>query len=201
MAMRAPVVESPWADQTKKSTRFMAGTSRGSLDSYRFATSTHVIVPCPNSTGCSPDHTMTPRLRVLISSTDSAYPPSQPTHVNSARPTPLKTPSFEGEVSVWVKGYAGDLAGQDEGAYFAGRGDMTYGIVVRGEWGAVLVYSWPTPSPITHQSLRSRARSCSTPGRFLEPITADDLLFGNTFEHPIKNSLPWGTAIATKFIL
>lgn len=37
-----------------------------------------------------------------------------------------------------------------------------------------------------------------TPGRYLDGVNGDDLIFGNVFERPIRNSLPWGTAIATK---
>lgn len=38
-------------------------------------------------------------------------------------------------------------------------------------------------------------------GKFLEDLTADEVVFGNTFERPIKDSLPWGTSVATKFML
>lgn len=37
-------------------------------------------------------------------------------------------------------------------------------------------------------------------GRFLKPTSADDIMFGNVFEKPIRDSLPWGTAIAMRFI-
>ena len=35
-------------------------------------------------------------------------------------------------------------------------------------------------------------------GRFLKPVSADDVLFGNTFDRPLK--LPWGTTAALKFM-
>jgi hypothetical protein len=35
-------------------------------------------------------------------------------------------------------------------------------------------------------------------GRFLHPISADDVLFGNTFDRPLK--LPWGSGAALKFM-
>ncbi|KAH0580562.1 hypothetical protein H2248_002055 [Termitomyces sp. 'cryptogamus'] len=35
-------------------------------------------------------------------------------------------------------------------------------------------------------------------GRFLEPISADDVLFGNTFDRPLI--LPWGSGAALKFM-
>ena len=37
-------------------------------------------------------------------------------------------------------------------------------------------------------------------GKFLEDLTADEVVCGNTFERPIKDSLPWGTSVATKFM-
>jgi len=37
-------------------------------------------------------------------------------------------------------------------------------------------------------------------GKFLEDVDADQVLWGNVFEHPIRDNLPWGTAIATKFM-
>ena len=35
-------------------------------------------------------------------------------------------------------------------------------------------------------------------GRFLVPTSADDILFGNTFDMPLK--LPWGTNTLLKFM-
>ena len=35
-------------------------------------------------------------------------------------------------------------------------------------------------------------------GRFLRPISADDILFGNTFDRPLR--LPWGAGAALKFM-
>ena len=75
-----------------------------------------------------------PRLRVRVSSPTSAYPPTQLQPVNSPTPTPLKTPHFDGEVSVWVKDFTGDEKKGDGHEYFEsdGRGSMTYAIVIRG---------------------------------------------------------------------
>ncbi|KAL1411353.1 hypothetical protein Q8F55_002304 [Vanrija albida] len=111
---------------------------------------------------------MAPKLRVLISSNGAAYPPTAVCAVNAATPTAVRTAAFEGEISVFVKGFAGEGGAGDGAAYFGERGDMTYGIVVR--------------------------------GRYLDNPTGDDILFGNVFEHPVRDSLPWGTSIATKFM-
>ncbi|KAG6848131.1 hypothetical protein C0991_000924, partial [Blastosporella zonata] len=35
-------------------------------------------------------------------------------------------------------------------------------------------------------------------GRFLQPVSADDVLFGNTFDRPL--GLPWGSGAALKFM-
>jgi hypothetical protein len=35
-------------------------------------------------------------------------------------------------------------------------------------------------------------------GRFLRPTSADDVIFGNTFDRPLK--LPWGSSAALKFM-
>ncbi|KAI9441281.1 hypothetical protein H4582DRAFT_1931539 [Lactarius indigo] len=40
--------------------------------------------------------------------------------------------------------------------------------------------------------------SIQVQGRFLRPISADDVLFGNTFDRPLK--LPWGSSAALKFM-
>ncbi|WVQ99751.1 hypothetical protein IAU59_006893 [Kwoniella sp. CBS 9459] len=37
-------------------------------------------------------------------------------------------------------------------------------------------------------------------GKFKQEFNADDVLFGNVFEKPIRDNLPWGTSIATKFM-
>lgn len=76
---------------------------------------------------------MAPQLRVIVSSPSSAYPPSQSLTVNSGTPTPLKTPHFEGDLSVWIKNYEGENKGGDGDEYFSKRENMTYAIVVRGE--------------------------------------------------------------------
>jgi hypothetical protein len=77
---------------------------------------------------------MAPKLRVVISSPSSSYPPHQSISVNSPKPTPFKTPSFEGEISVWIKNYEGDHKGGEGDEYFNSpdRTGMTYAIVIRG---------------------------------------------------------------------
>lgn len=126
---------------------------------------------------------MAPKLRVLIS-TNTSYPPTTLAHVNAEHPVRVQNDKFEGEISVFVKDFTGEGKAGEGDAFFGPRAGQTYGIIVRG------VYGWATP----------RVADWLTLGRFLEPVNGDDLLFGNVFEEPIKDSLPWGTAIATKFM-
>ena len=35
-------------------------------------------------------------------------------------------------------------------------------------------------------------------GRFLDEVDTDELVFGNLFQKPIRDQLPWGTSIAIK---
>ncbi|BEI84095.1 hypothetical protein CcaverHIS002_0406990 [Cutaneotrichosporon cavernicola] len=108
-----------------------------------------------------------PKLRVLIS-TSTAYPPSTQCVVNGP-PARVRTEHFEGEISVFIKGFESDGDEGDEGeAFFSSRPELTYALVVR--------------------------------GRYLDNVGGDDLVFGNVFERPIRDSLPWGTAIATRFM-
>lgn len=37
-------------------------------------------------------------------------------------------------------------------------------------------------------------------GRFLDEPMGDEVVFGNVFEKPIRDSLPWGTSVAVKFM-
>lgn len=72
------------------------------------------------------------KLRVLVS-TNKAYPPTTLAHVNAEHPTRIKTDKFDGEISVFVKDFAGEGKAGDGEAFFGPRNDQTYGIVVRGE--------------------------------------------------------------------
>ncbi|XAO27376.1 hypothetical protein I312_106229 [Cryptococcus bacillisporus CA1280] len=106
----------------------------------------------------------------VLVSSSSAYPPTAPITVNSSTPTPISTPGFEGNVWVFVKDYAGDHKEGDGKEYFEEGG--------RGGMTYGIVVK----------------------GKFLEDLTADEVVFGNTFERSIKDSLPWGTSVATKFM-
>lgn len=78
---------------------------------------------------------MAPVLKILHPKGDTPYPPVEPVRVNSTKPIPIKTNGFDGEMSVWVKGFHGFENQGDGMEYFSekGREGMTYGIVVRGK--------------------------------------------------------------------
>lgn len=131
---------------------------------------------------------MAPTLKVLLPTSGSAYPPTEPSQVNSVKAIPIETPGFKGEISIWVKDYNGLHKKGDGHEYFEqnGRKNNTYAVIAKGEW---------------KESHRRCYRLMTlSAGRFLKPISADDILFGNVFEKPIRDSLPWGTSIAMKFM-
>ncbi|ODN97946.1 hypothetical protein I350_07583 [Cryptococcus amylolentus CBS 6273] len=114
---------------------------------------------------------MAPKLRVLVSTPDSpGYPPTTPIPVNSPSPSPLSTPGFEGHIWVFVKDYSGAHLAGDGAEYFAEEGREGM------TYGIVVK------------------------GRFREEVGGDEVVFGNVFEKPIRDSLPWGTSVATKFM-
>ncbi|KAG5650490.1 hypothetical protein H0H81_012061 [Sphagnurus paluster] len=110
-----------------------------------------------------------PRLRVLAGT--SAQPDAL-TPIRTGHTVRLASLRFEGELVVHIKGLD-DGDGQGQGTsrseeYFA-----------RPERVGV---TW----------------SIQVRGRFLQPVSADDVLFGNTFDRPL--GLPWGSGAALKFM-
>ncbi|WWC62235.1 uncharacterized protein I303_104831 [Kwoniella dejecticola CBS 10117] len=106
----------------------------------------------------------------VLVSTQQGYPPSTPCAVNSAEPTKINTDGFEGDLWVFIEGYNGDLNKGQEDAYFKVKGREGM------SYGIVVR------------------------GKYKKPFNADQLVFGNVFEKPIRDNLPWGTSIATKFM-
>ncbi|WWC69869.1 uncharacterized protein I206_103812 [Kwoniella pini CBS 10737] len=113
---------------------------------------------------------MSPKLRVLISSNGVGYPPTTPCSVNSPNPTKIETDGFSGNIWIFIKGYNGDLNQGDGKEYFEVKGRESM------SYGIVVR------------------------GKFKQSFNADQLVFGNVFENSIKDNLPWGTSIATKFM-
>ncbi|KAF8966559.1 hypothetical protein BDZ97DRAFT_1917380 [Flammula alnicola] len=88
--------------------------------------------------------------------------------VNTSSSYTLSSPLFEGKVNVQIKGMTDEKGRVRDSKYF-NREDKV-GI------------TW----------------SIQVQGRFLVPQSADDILFGNTFDRPLK--LPWGTSAVLKFM-
>jgi hypothetical protein len=88
--------------------------------------------------------------------------------VNTNTPHLISSDVFEGEVVVNIKGFT-DSKGRIRDSEYFWREDRK-GI------------TW----------------SIQVQGRFLLPYSADDILFGNTFDRPLK--LPWGSGTAFKFM-
>ena len=114
-----------------------------------------------------------PRLRVLAGpSVEKLQPITE--LVNTTTPYRFSTPHAEGKLVVNIKGLTdpdGHILTSD---YFQreDRKGITWSIQFQGKF------------------LRSHYED--------EPVSADDVMFGNIFEHPLK--LPWGSAAAFKFM-
>ena len=110
-----------------------------------------------------------PRFRVLAGPNPDSLQPI--THiVNSDSSHPITSDVFEGAVAVYIKGFQPPNGTPNEkGCEYFEREDRK-GV------------TW----------------SIQVRGRFLQPHSADDVLFGNIFDKPLK--LPWGSGAALKFM-
>ncbi|KAK0203448.1 hypothetical protein DFS33DRAFT_802370 [Desarmillaria ectypa] len=109
-----------------------------------------------------------PGLRVLAGPSLQALEPISPL-VNTNQPFKISSDIFDGEILVNIKGFSNSHTGDvREGEYFS-RKDRQ-GI------------TW----------------SIQVQGRFLKQFSANDILFGNTFDRPLN--LPWGSSAALKFM-
>lgn len=112
--------------------------------------------------------TQMPRLRVLAGPSPSKL---SPISVNTSQAHEISSELFEGKVVVHIKGFNDD-----------GDEDNT-----------------PRPDDyFEHEDRRYVTWSIQVQGRFLREYNADDVLFGNTFDRPLK--LPWGTSVVLKFM-
>ncbi|OCH84510.1 DUF1769-domain-containing protein [Obba rivulosa] len=128
-----------------------------------------------------------PRLRVLAGPSASDLVPIE---VNSGKPYSIKSDAFEGQVAVFIKGFTDEEGNIGDSPYFEHeeRKGVTWSIQVQGAGYSL-------------RNLRDDSNSqhvISPPGRFLRRYTADDVVFGNIFERPLK--LPWGFGAALKFM-
>jgi len=112
---------------------------------------------------------MTSRFRVLAGPSSSSL---QPLEVNTDSTTEffeIKTPLFEGRIVGNIKGFVDENGDRVPSKYFDREDRKKEGT------------TW----------------SIQVQGRFLTTISANDVMFGNTFDRPLK--LPWGTSAAMQF--
>ncbi|EJF59728.1 hypothetical protein DICSQDRAFT_128064 [Dichomitus squalens LYAD-421 SS1] len=104
-----------------------------------------------------------PRLRVLAGpSPDELFP----IQANSGKPARISSDAFEGQVAIYIKGFADAEGRVTDSEYFKKRSGVTWSIQVQ--------------------------------GRYLNGYNADELLFGNIFDRPLK--LPWVFSAALRFM-
>ncbi|SPO28440.1 uncharacterized protein UTRI_04837 [Ustilago trichophora] len=90
------------------------------------------------------------------------------------KPTTVSSPHFQGRISVRIKNFTGS---DPEG----------------------VTHSTDTPY-FTSGHGKNQSWSMQIQGRFKDEVNADDLVFGNEFDKPIKDHLPYGTSVALQFV-
>lgn len=118
-----------------------------------------------------------------------------PISVNSDVSHNIVSDAFEGQVLTYIKGFTDGEGTVLESEYFhrEDRKGITWSIQVQG----TLLDRDPL-FPVAPSRLLVLTCDVASSGRFLRPISADDVLFGNTFDRPLK--LPWGSGAALKFM-
>jgi len=125
-----------------------------------------------------------PRLRCLIGPSPDklvAIP------VNSSEAHYISSDLFEGKVAVYVK-----LEPPVDGTngHANGSPKQKFEVESESELASHEYFDRPERAGVTW--------SIQVKGRFLQSYTADDILFGNTFDRPLH--LPWGSGAALKFM-
>ncbi|KAG8933880.1 hypothetical protein FRC03_010929 [Tulasnella sp. 419] len=112
-----------------------------------------------------------PRFRVLAGPSTSSLSPCPVNESSSPHSTfYVKTSKFEGKIVVNIKGFVDEGGTEKRSTYFERKDKKEEGV------------TW----------------SVQVQGRFLVPVSCDDVLFGNTFDRPLK--LPWGSGAALQFM-
>ncbi|CAL1699647.1 unnamed protein product [Somion occarium] len=91
-----------------------------------------------------------------------------PIEVNSDKAFDIKSDAFEGQAAVYIKGFADPNGDVGDSSYFSQEGRTDV--------------TW----------------SIQVQGRFLQPHSANDVMFGNTFDRPLQ--LPWGFSAVLGFM-
>lgn len=125
-----------------------------------------------------------PRLRILAGPSLSNLKEIQ---ANTAKGVDVSSTAFEGQVAVYIKGFADPSGEVQNSAYFetAQRKDVTWSIQFQGARAVKL-------------SVNSCLNISGPSGRFLKPHSADDILFGNIFDRPLP--IPWGFSTILGFM-
>ena len=131
-----------------------------------------------------------PRLRVVAGPSMA-----EATHitVNTGESHRIVSDSFDGHILAYIKDLPAEDGSVVDSEYF-GREDrkgVTWSIQVQGVY-----YVWL--ECISGGAMSGAHDYIRIAGRFLRPISADDVLFGNTFERPLN--LPWGASAAFRFM-
>ena len=114
--------------------------------------------------------------------------------INSDIPLHVKSPGFEGQVAVYIKGLTDASGSHAHSPYFdhKDRKGITWSIQLQGEHPSNASQFYSPHFPICPKLIFLSA------GRFLQTHSADDIIFGNIFDRPLK--LPWGFGAALKFM-
>lgn len=128
-------------------------------------------------------------LRVLAGPTTNDLTPISHL-VNTYKTHRISSDRFDGEVTVHVKGFVGEDGRTRESAYFNGRKEK------RSKWSKST--NGDSASPGNGSERKGTTWSIQVKGRFLQDVSSDDVLFGNTFDRPLR--LPWGSGAALKFM-
>lgn len=126
-----------------------------------------------------------PGLRVLAGPSPTSLVPITDL-VNTNEYHTISTEHFEGQVAVNIKGFTDTQGNVLDSEYFQreNRKDTTWSIQVQGTF-------YPCIDGIFPDELRFS-------GRFLQPHSSDDILFGNMFDRPLN--LPWGSSAVLKLM-
>ena len=125
-----------------------------------------------------------PHLRVVAGpSLDSLVPIS----VNTGRAHDVSSPLFVGKIAAYIKDFPDENGNVLSSEYFERpeRKGVTWSIQVQGAFSRTTPLRTTPPHPLRV-------------GRFLDNHCADDILFGNVFDRPLK--LPWGFGAVLKFM-
>jgi hypothetical protein len=143
-----------------------------------------------------------PRLRVLAGPTANDLTPISHL-VNTFETFSIKSDRFEGIMSVHIKGFVDENGQARESPYFRGTSGSN---TPKGTYNHTNVSSGTgyaangngATSAGGDASRKGVTWSIQVKGRFLQDVNSDDVLFGNTFDRPLK--LPWGSGAALKFM-